>query len=427
MTPKEERYLKVREKREATKAKRGSQLAKVYSLKINTSWCSKSQLNHLKMLFVEAKWIYNFVLEKSNKDELDSFRISYKDYPTIWRFNKDHEYVETKLENLSAQMRQDLFLNVKNNILSLSKAKKKGYIVGGLKFKSEVTSVPLRQHKVTWKITNNKLKIQGFKKLFKVHGLDQIHPDFELADAKLVNHGEEFWIHITTFQKPQKKKKTGKAIGLDFGLKTAVTLSDGQKLDWSIPETKKLKHLQRSEAKKKKGSKNRFKTRLKINKEYRHVSNTKRDIKNKVISKLCLENDIICIQDDNIQSWKMHKNWGAKLQHSIIGAIKSGLKEKPETLVVGRFYASTKTCSRCGAKQEMELDDRIYDCPFCGLSIDRDLNSALNILQEGIKQIPMDCRKSTLVETLAQPKSLKQENGRKSKRLPKEDAQLQRA
>ena len=85
-----------------------------------------------------------------------------------------------------------------------------------------------------------------------------------------------------------------------------------------------------------------------------------------------------------------------------MGGIISALQRKAVTpIVIEKWYPSTQLCSKCGNKQKMDEKVRIYLCPSCGATMDRDINAAINIEKEGlrIKQIPTECRELKLVET----------------------------
>jgi transposase len=80
------------------------------------------------------------------------------------------------------------------------------------------------------------------------------------------------------------------------------------------------------------------------------------------------------------------KGWGKKFQYSIMGGIMSDIKNLPQTVVIDRFFPSTKLCPICGQLNTLTLTDRLYHCD-CGYSEDRDIKSAKTILQKGIQQV----------------------------------------
>ena len=84
----------------------------------------------------------------------------------------------------------------------------------------------------------------------------------------------------------------------------------------------------------------------------------------------------------------MQNKHGRSIQHDILGRVKSKLKELNKVVVINKYIATTKICSKCNHIQQINLYQRIYKCPICGLQIDRDINSAMNILNSS----PMDNR-----------------------------------
>ena len=109
----------------------------------------------------------------------------------------------------------------------------------------------------------------------------------------------------------------------------------------------------------------------------------------------------ILFQDESIEAWKKNGH-GKKIQFSAIGGIISALQRKAVTpIVVEKYYPSTQICSKCGNKQKMSERIRIYVCQSCGCTIDRDINSAINIEVEGLKQlVPRESREVKPVEII---------------------------
>ena len=366
-----------------TKEKRKSQVCKIFEIKFDKSHLSKEKRTFLNMLFVEAKWIYNFQLSQE-----DIFKCSDK-LKEVEVLNKDKQKEKREIKNLSSQMIQAVVDRIKQNIINLSKAKKKGNNIGGLKFKSQINSIPLKQFNNTFKIINmNYIKLQGFKKYFKVIGLKQIKNEYDIANAILIKRNKEYYLKVTCFLSKEEKIKTGKLVGLDFGIKDSVVDSNGEKYLFQFPETKAIKKFSKKLHKAKLGSNNRYKQKLKLQKNYEKLTNRKKDCKNKFVSKLVKENDVICIQDEMIHQWHKSKmkGFGRRIQFGISGGIISDLKKKSETVVISRSFPSTQLCPKCGSLNKHGLELRIYSCS-CGYQEDRDIHSARNILNEGLKQI----------------------------------------
>ena len=152
----------------------------------------------------------------------------------------------------------------------------------------------------------------------------------ELANANLIKKPDGYYLKVTCFinkENFKKIKKNGKEIGLDFGIKTTLTTSEGEKVDVSIGESERLKKLQRQLFRKVKGSNNRRKTINLIQREYQKLSNKKTDKANKIVHKLKAY-DCIVMQDEQIANW--HKGqFGKQVQHSCLGLVKAKLKSLP--------------------------------------------------------------------------------------------------
>ena len=114
-----------------------------------------------------------------------------------------------------------------------------------------------------------------------------------------------FYLKVTCYQNKEdveEQETNGKGIGLDFGIKTSITTSEGEKLDVQVEESERLKRLQRQLLRRKKGSNNRRKTIKLIQREYQKLSNRKQDKANKIVSKL-KKYDRIYMQDEQISNW----------------------------------------------------------------------------------------------------------------------------
>ena len=267
--------------------RRMSQICKVFTVKIDESRLSTRQQEQLKMLFVEAKWIYNDTLTFGKDNNISDYDTKIK---VVTVFNKDKIPETRELKYIGSQMKQSVFANILSSIKMLSTKKKQGNKVGKLKYISEYKSLNLKQYGNTYKIySHNKMKVQGISKKITVNGLDQFIdiPNIEIANAKILNKPDGYYIAITTYQNIDnlhEKEYIGEEIGIDFGIKDTITLSNGEKFKSSIGETERLKRLQRKLARQKKGSNNRYKTRILIRKEYQKITNKKNDIANKIIA-----------------------------------------------------------------------------------------------------------------------------------------------
>ena len=185
---------------------------------------------------------------------------------------------------------------------------------------------------------------------------------------------------------------TNKQVGIDLGVKDFVITSDGEVFEnehFLKKEEKKLKKLQRQLSKKKVGSNNREKQRVRIAKLFERMTNKKDSYIHYVVNKLLQSYDTIFMEDLNVQGMLRNHHLAKAISEVGFSRLKQVLTNKAlvndkQVEFVGRFYPSSKTCSKCGyKKKDLTLSDREWTCPNCGTRHDRDINAAVNILLEG--------------------------------------------
>ena len=214
------------------------------------------------------------------------------------------------------------------------------------------------------------------------------------ATIKQVPSGKYFIVFTCTDIPEPPKSKTGKAVGIDLGVNTLVTTSDGEKTE-SVADTrkldKKLAREQRKLSRKKKGSNNRAKQKIRVAKVYEKIASKRKDHLHKVTAKLISENQVVCAETLNVSGMlKNHhlaKSISMQSFATILGFLEYKAREKGKTFIqVDRWFASSKTCHSCGVKADaMPLNIRSWECKACGATHDRDINAAKNILTEGIR------------------------------------------
>lgn len=187
---------------------------------------------------------------------------------------------------------------------------------------------------------------------------------------------------------------TGEVIGIDLGIKDLVIDSNGNKYSnpkYQIKIEKKIKHLNRIYSKKVKGSKNQEKARFKLATAYEKLSNKRKDNLHKITAKLIKENDVICIENLNVKGMTKNHKLAKAIQDASFGTLVSMLKYKAQwhnrqIIEIGRFYPSSKLCHCCNhIMLYMGLEVREWTCPNCRAQHDRDVNAAINIMNEGLR------------------------------------------
>lgn len=384
----------------ATRERRQSQFLKVYELKVNVHNTSKEDFALFNSLFIQAKWIQNDVIASE-----DIFNYSYKDHRVIKNFDKDKNLVERHL-TINTNIHQAIIQSIKQDIITLSKVKKRGRKVGKLKFRRTCSSIPLKTGQL--KILNSKtISIPHFRKL-KVYGIEQFYnfSEYEIANARIIKKSSGIYIKVSICipKDSVKRVKTNKEVGLDFGIKDNITTSDGEKFNCSVQESDYLKFLQRKLSKKQKNSKRYCKCLNQLQREYEHLTNKKNDDSNKLISYLLKNYDVIYFQNEQISKWmKFSRNFAMNIQHSYLGRVKAKLIELQKTgrsFEISKWSPSTKFCPQCGSLNNgITLSDRIFKCD-CGYEFDRDVHAAKNVKMFGSTK-RAECLEQASVETLA--------------------------
>lgn len=189
-------------------------------------------------------------------------------------------------------------------------------------------------------------------------------------------------------------RHTNNKVGIDLGVKDFVITSDGEvfKNKHFLKQSEnKIKKLQRQLSKKVKGSNNRDKVRIKIAKEFEHLTNQRIDYIHNVVNSLLRTYDYIFMENLNVQGMLRNHKLSKAIQELGFYTFKSILKNKAMlndkfVIEVDRWFASSKTCHKCGyVYNDLTLGEREWTCPICGTKHDRDLNAAMNILIEGNK------------------------------------------
>jgi putative transposase len=194
------------------------------------------------------------------------------------------------------------------------------------------------------------------------------------------------WARLTA---PIGGTLVGAIIGIDVGIKTLATCSDGD--TYANPtalnaKTKQLRRWQRRLSRRKKGGKNRAKARIKVARLHKKVADIRQDAHNKAARAIVNKRPaIIVIEDLNVNGMFKNRKLARALSDAAFGnfgrtlgymAADAGI----EVRKAGRFFASSKTCACCGWKKEdLTLSDRIFICDDCGHTMDRDLNAAINL------------------------------------------------
>ena len=190
---------------------------------------------------------------------------------------------------------------------------------------------------------------------------------------------------------PHKNKN----VGIDLGIKNLATLSNGEEITNLDLEdiNNKIKKYQRKLQRQQKGSNNYKKTLKKLQKQQRKKKHKLEDAYHKFSKYLVKTYDIIAMEDLNIKGMFQNKHWSAKLQKISLYKLVNMIKYKSEWygkkfIQIDRFFPSSKICHVCGYYyKDLTIDIREWTCPSCKTHHKRDVNAAINILNEGLRLI----------------------------------------
>ena len=274
--------------------------------------------------------------------------------------------------------------------------------------KFEIKTISKRNDYTGYKLSLTNIKNIRFRCNEKfAQYLQKHHNNIRQATLKKLPCGEFYLSILVDGDLIRKVKESNSAVGIDLGVKDFVITSDGEvfnNLHFKKSKLKKIKRLQHQLSKKQKGSNNRNKTRIKLAKIYKKISDRKQYYLHAISNSLIDENQIICMENLNVRGMVKNHRLAESILEMGFCEFRRILEYKAnwynrKIIFVNRFYPSSKTCNHCGyINKNLKLSDRQWICPECGKVIDRDHNAALNILDEGLRIIGCSTPEFTLVD-----------------------------
>jgi putative transposase len=301
-----------------------------------------------------------------------------------WTFDVTKCAVDTGFLNLAAAF-VDFFRRVKNGDA------RKGYP----RFKKKKRSPR------SFRLDNERFKLDGYwlkvqKLSSRVNMTEPLRFEGEVISATISQDAVGDWyISVTVDVAPPEHKHERRSVGVDLGITTLATLSDGQRFENQEPlrsELRKLRRLNRELARRRKGSGRWHRTRQKLARLYRRIRRRRKDYIHKMTTKIAQTYQLIGIEDLNVAGMVKNHHLALSTCDAALGEIRRQLEYKAEwyggqVVTIDRFFPSSKLCRECGQiKEELTLATRLFVCD-CGHVEDRDLNASKNIEAEALRMV----------------------------------------
>lgn len=358
---------------------------------------NKKQQELIQKTFGCCRFVYNYYLNK--RKEL------YENDKTTFTYNmcsKDLTKLKKELEWLKEPDKDSLQKTLKD--LDIAYQKFFNEHTGYPKFKSKKNRY--QSYRTSYTKTTAGGNIMFINKRIKLPKLGIVKTrDKRIPKGRILNatisqepNGHYYCSLCCTDVKHEQLPKTNQNIGIDLGLVDFAIMSDGTKIEnprFYEKSEQKLAKLQRELSRKTIGSNRWNKVRIKVANLQKHVANQRKDFLQKLTTWIIRQNDIICIEDLDVKSMK---ETNSTIRNKRVGDVSWSEFRRMLTYksqwygkqlsVVDRCYPSSQICHCCGHRDGKKTEDiREWVCPECNSELDRDINAAINILNEGFRQL----------------------------------------
>ncbi len=317
---------------------------------------------------------------------------------------------------------QEALRDLQKAFANFYRGKKTGETIGFPKFKKKGVKDSFRLNGAI-RFEGQRIQLPRIGKVWIKEKRDRYH-NGKILSVTVRRRADRWFVSVTVEEHiPDPKPIKGPAVGVDLGIKTLATLSDGT--FFSNPRAlgkrlNKVRKLSKILSKKQSESKNYEKAKLRLAKIYLKIFNIRQDTLHKLTSYLAKNHSMIVIEDLNVSGMMRNRKLARAIADVGMFEFRRQLQYKcrwygSQLIIVSRSYPSSKICSYCGSKkEEISLSQRDYICEICGLKIDRDINAARNLVAVSLPETQNACREDvrlpfTLLRLNEKQTSMKQE------------------
>ena len=246
-------------------------------------------------------------------------------------------------------------------------------------------------------VSNDKARLYGSKIRLPNIGRVRMTETLRYEDCKILSYtvkrkADGWYVVIQVELDEERRTESESFVGVDVGCKQLAVASDGTICDTpgKLKDLERqLRRRQRLLSRKAKGSKNRQKARLRVSKTFQRIQNIKQDTVHKFTAHIAKNHGTVCLETLDVKGLQESSNKLIRkgVHNSCMSEILRQLKYKCNNFIeVDKYFPSSKTCSNCHSlKADLDLSERVYKCDNCHIELDRDLNAALNLRQEGFR------------------------------------------
>ena len=363
-------------------------MAKVFRYRLRPT---KAQITKLNEQLELCRWVYNETLAmRKNAFEQEGRSVSYfesKRMLPIWKESKP------ELRSVYSQVLQDVVLRVNLAFKAFFRRVQSGEEPGYPRFKGKNRYDSISYPQSGFSIDGDKLwlsKIGDIK--FKLHRpIEGFVKRLTICRSATKKWYASFLVEESI---DHVIEPSDKVVGIDVGITNFAVLSNGEFIEnprFLLADEGMLKKAQSKRDKLPKGSQERNKANKSVNHLYERIANRREDFAQQLSHMLVTSYGIICFEDLNIKNMTQNHNlaksildasWNKLVQYTSYKAVEAGRK-----VVLVNPLNTSQMCSCCGQTVKKDLSVRVHSCPYCGLSMDRDLNAAKNILRLGLQSV----------------------------------------